>query len=772
MHVRGRPEMELTPSALAPRLRRIWTQASGRNLADSLWKWRVLGHSSKAGGWVHVKSFRIKNFRRLKDVRIDLDPQTTIFVGANNSGKTSATHIFQRFLEPRKSHFQIYDFTADCWLRFDTFDTSSGNPDADLPQIVFDLWFEVDHENVHRVVELLPSLNWNEEPVGVRMMYAPRDGDALVANYLEAVELANPPSGAELGSYKPWPQSLTDYLTKRLTNEYEIKYYLLDANRCNVNLEPDDDYEPFFLGNSSSGAAELVNGLIKVDFLDAQRHLSDSTSHARAEDLSKRLSRFYQRNLQKIDADLEALSAITDAEARLNDHFRDVFAPTLKSIGELGYPGVSNPDLVVKANFNAQNILSTSALVHYALPGSGTDSPSPITTLPDQYSGLGFKNLIYMAIEILDFHFAWAEREDHRPPVHLIMVEEPEAHLHAQLQQVFIRKVFELLPVASAGFSTQMVVTTHSSHILYESSFRPIRYFCRSGESYGIPFSDVRNLSTFYDNEEAATTSFLQQYLKLTHCDLFFADAAILVEGNVERLLLPMIIEKEVPDLRACHISILEVGGAFAHRFRKLIEFLDLTTLVITDLDAVDATRGEPDDDSQAAQGTACLTTTEGAVTSNQTLKQWLPALTTIVELLDAPASAKTSSASDGSEMVRVAYQTRQRAAWAGVEASLAGRTFEESFALENLEWTQDQGRQALGLRILRGSDLRLEDMHHALFKRVKAFDKTRFALGLIAEPDKAWSSPAYIVEGLNWLLTKLHSEQDPTTPVADVPNQ
>ena len=85
---------------------------------------------------------------------------------------------------------------------------------------------------------------------------------------------------------------------------------------------------------------------------------------------------------------------------------------------------------------------------------------------------------------------------------------------------------------------------------------------------------------------------FLQQYLKLTHCDLFFADAAVLVEGNVERLLLPLIIERNVPELRACHLTILEVGGAFAHTFQELLDFLEITTLVITDLDSVEPIQG------------------------------------------------------------------------------------------------------------------------------------------------------------------------------------
>ena len=68
---------------------------------------------------MHINSFRVQNFRRLKNVRVDLEQERTIFVGANNSGKTSATHLFQLFLgqQPRAA-FQIYDFTADCWDTF------------------------------------------------------------------------------------------------------------------------------------------------------------------------------------------------------------------------------------------------------------------------------------------------------------------------------------------------------------------------------------------------------------------------------------------------------------------------------------------------------------------------------------------------------------------------------------------------------------------------------------------------------------------------------
>ena len=261
--------------------------------------------------------------------------------------------------------------------------------------------------------------------------------------------------------------------------------------------------------------------------------------------------------------------------------------------------------------------------------------------MPDSYNGLGFKNLIYMVVEILDLQAKWIEEEEKRPPLHLIFIEEPEAHLHAQLQQVFVRNVLSLLAApgeAEGAFSSQVVITTHSPHVLYERGFSPIRYFRRHVVD-GEQSTQVLNLSAFQAGDAPKDRAFLQRYLKLTHCDLFFADAAILVEGNVERLLMPLMIEKEAATLRSAALCILEVGGAFGHRFKELIDFLGVTTLLVTDIDSVTAAEepapvdGDNEDEEiefevpeeaglPAAKryGKACLPSIEGAETSNQTL--------------------------------------------------------------------------------------------------------------------------------------------------------
>jgi predicted ATP-dependent endonuclease of OLD family len=396
---------------------------------------------------MRLKSFVVKNFRRLKEVRVDLSKETTIFVGANNSGKTSATHIFQLFLG-EGSRFSIYDFSADCWDTFNKFNPEEPDGSSNLPTISMDLWFDVDEDNLHRVIDLLPDLDWQDKSVGVRMTFEPRDELALFINYIKARKDAAVAIGAKDGDsdqedgYKPWPLNLYDYLSKSLNTEYQIFYYKLDVDKFDDKLAPIADYEPPQLDRG----AKVVESIIRVDFLDAQRYLSDTEARGRAEDLSKRLSRFYMRNLQKRDPDLDALRALRESENRLNDHFADVFAPTLERLSKLGYPGITNPDLVIKTDLKADSLLSGSAQVHYAVAGVVPDADSNVLiTLPDKYNGLGFKNLIYMVVEILDVHQAWMDSEESRPPVHIVMIEEPESHLHAQLQQVFVRQIREIV---------------------------------------------------------------------------------------------------------------------------------------------------------------------------------------------------------------------------------------------------------------------------------------------------------------------------------------
>jgi hypothetical protein len=265
-------------------------------------------------------------------------------------------------------------------------------------------------------------------------------------------------------------------------------------------------------------------------------------------------------------------------------------------------------------------------------------------------------------------------------------------------------------------------------------------------------------------------------------------------------------IAKAAPGLQSAYLSVLEIGGAFGHRFRKLVEFLGITTLVITDIDSVlpgaasvpehegnddpapvadgmlndllgnveaaaevaPAAEEEPEDDEEDPEpGTSCIVGHPGAVTSNQTLKKWLPGKTLIADLLAAGEDECTQARiAPHDALIRVSYQTVVQVSWKGEVAPIAGRTLEEAFALENLVWSQDKARRALRLKMNSTENLDLTAISERLNKKIAAsgFRKTDFALALLEQDPKEWKVPTYIAEGLRWL----ENEVVPTPPPVD----
>jgi len=259
-----------------------------------------------------------------------------------------------------------------------------------------------------------------------------------------------------------------------------------------------------------------------------------------------------------------------------------------------------------------------------------------------------------------------------------------------------------------------------------------------------ISLQDFQPEDTSAPNEEDnrnETLKFFERYLKLTHCDLFFADAAVLVEGMAEKLLLPKMIEKEAKGLKLCYLTILEVGGAYAHRFAELFKFIGIPYLIITDIDSVD-----PNDARKS-----CRADIRGAKTSNACIKFFYDKDITI-ELL-AKKEEVDQILADG-----CCYLTFQKPVpvdeyQGGKE--MHGRTFEETFIYENPNLFKDwKGSKSV---IFEGD---YDKDYEYIYKLVKSdnFKKAEFALDILFS-DEDWNAPHYIKLGLIWLQYKLENQ-------------
>ena len=733
---------------------------------------------------MRIAFIEIQNFRKLKACRVEIAPQETIFVGANNSGKTSAIDALRLFLK-RSCHkdFATTDFTLSNWLTLDRLGKqwvkAANDEDPNiavddwlpfLPSI--DVWITADEEDLHRVVHLLPTLDWMpEEFLGVRLVFAPKDMERLYKDFRSAYMSARDAQSASINAKSPlslWPASMKDFLDRQLHSQFEVQSYILDPTQRKDHEQGIAKPQPF-PSDSEPLKKDPFDDLIKIDVISAQRGFSDPKTEDESpsggfESLSTQLRRYFSKHLNPSDApdasDIKALQAIEEARTIFNETLKSSFEPAIGELEGLNYPGFSDPRISVTSEIDPRDSLDHEAAVQFDLPGS--DSLS----LPEKYNGLGYQNLISMVFKLIRFRDEWmrvgkaAKNQDTKDvgiePLHLVLVEEPEAHLHAQIQQVFIKKAYEVLrnhdELADSSFSTQVIVSTHSSHIAHELDFSCLRYFRRESGTYkgGIPTATVINLSqTFGDHNE--TSRFATRYLRTTHCDLFFADAAILVEGSAERMLIPHFIRERFPRLDQSYISLLEIGGAHAHRLKPLLDTLGLLTLVVTDLDSIQGT-GETKARPQRGKGYR---------TGNTTLKDWVPEIEPLDDLLALPDDAKQTA--DG--LVRVAYQCPITVKFKEGEDrdEAIPYTFEDSLTLTNL--VQFKGfTESVGLLKKLQAALRkdtLEEASKGMFDSLAKGSKAEMALELLyrSEPDEV-KPPSYIADGLKWLEEKLQERR------------
>jgi hypothetical protein len=418
------------------------------------------------------------------------------------------------------------------------------------------------------------------------------------------------------------------------------------------------------------------------------------------------------------DRDLvrEITEAVSGIEESLNGEFRQKVGSLLPAFSLFGYPGLSDPHLVTETTLDVRKLLKNHTQVRYA----GVNGQ----TLPETYNGLGARNLIYILLQLYGFFKSFAV-DSSAPCVHLIFLEEPEAHLHPQMQQVFVRQIEQLTREFAKrrtdihSWPVQFVLTTHSPHMANEASFDRLRYFASEVNVDGQRSTRVKDLGHGLGGTPRADRDFLHQYLTLTRCDLLFADKAILIEGTSERLLLPRMSQMidddphPISPLARQYITVMEVGGAYAHRFFGLLDFLGLKTLVITDLDAVNA-KGEK---CQPAEGTG---------TSNACIKSWFAD-----SVIDIPALLGKSESDKVKGVRRLAYQIPE------VAGGACGRSLEEAFVIANPDLFE-----------IANSGDALEARAGEVAKRA---NKTAFAIKHAIDVVE-WSVPLYIAEGLRWL--------------------
>jgi len=718
-----------------------------------------------------ITSFALKNYRRLADVTLVLDDKTAVLVGANNSGKTSCIGALHTFLKSSEN-LKVRDISKKNWKHiqnlgkeveeeFPSIEKMQELSDALISLLPsLDIEITAEASEAYKVRDILPNLDWKGGALSVRINYEVIDVSKLFSEFVDTRKVV----AKHQGEVSLWPKDLCDFLEKggNFSKFIKQKHYVLSKE---AESSSNEILQPL--------KSETLKKLIRVDVISEQRGLGTEDNadqkgpYSEKQRLNKLLRNYYERILNPEDYpeadDLKVLGQQQNLENDFTKRLNDQFEAPFGELKSMGYPGIGgNPTVEIYAQISGTDALQKSSSVRYRFDKKDEEF------LPESYLGLGYQNLIYLTFRLLEFRDKWMRVgksgssgdnvEEQIEPIHLVLLEEPEVNLHAQVQRVFVSKAYDTLrnhpdlrdrntQKDKSEYQTQLVISTHSSHIINDIDFKNLRYFRRNdaNTSIAMDHTTIANMSELFANAKDELL-FVSKHLKLTHCDIFFADGVIFVEGQAERLLVPEFISNSFPDLSNRYISMLEVSGAHTHKYKALVEKLGVTTLVLTDLDSVDN------------NGKSCFPQRNSDQKSNNdTLKTWYPQKETLDELVDLPKTEHMTT-SEGAPLY-VAFQKPTQIS----EKEVLSRTFEDALILANFDKEYFLKKPKLETAKSAHED-GSKSLSESLYEYVQGLKKGDFAFDclfhLADKESNSFNPPEYMSDGLQWLAAQLSPKE------------
>lgn len=655
---------------------------------------------------MQLSKIHIRNYRLLIDAELDVDPKTTLIVGRNNTAKTSCFEGIKRVLDGDPFSFDDYPLSkrAHLYSQFASYmtkDISFNDLCEQLETIsiefLVDYSLDAQDDNLGALSPFIIDVDVDTTTALIRTEFKLKADEKSLLTALEEYYNKNDALGPGEG--------MPNFIAANFNKLFELVIYAVNPKR---------------MEEKQLKKQKELNDLFPLHIIPAERLLGeDGTKNS---SLAALITEFFDMSEDNLDPSVaekvkELRSIVENANKNVQQQSDSILSALVNQAVGFGYPNGEELQLGVTTQLSIDEQIKNQTLLSYTA-GIGTES------LPSTYNGLGYKNLIKM--EFLLAAFAKKIEKCGTACIPLLFIEEPEAHMHPQMQHAFADYLEAFLgKITSVGIQT--FLTSHSAHVANTMVFSKIRYAQKT--SNGVIYKNLNSFAT----ENPHNTDFIRKYLTLTKCDLFFADKAIFVEGASERLLLPDMIEKcakagvfdsQAYKLPAQYYALIEIGGAYAYKFVPFAEFLGIPCLILTDLDSVEGQIGK--------NGRTYYKSTpvsRGVTTSNETIKWWIRK--------NKGLSEKDSTKIDLSEIVSMTSAAKTRGKchieFQTSEAGLCGHSLEE--AIRNVNRTYFE----------LGENPTEDDLE---------FDekcKTDFALDLIYNCED-YTIPAYIKAGLVWL--------------------
>tara|TARA_R110002126_G_C10490543_1_gene503781 strand:- start:24627 stop:26642 length:2016 start_codon:yes stop_codon:yes gene_type:complete len=667
---------------------------------------------------MYLKSLTINNFRKFGTSnnkvefvdannlistkgKMNIAPTTTLIVGKNNSGKTTIIHALEKLINEKK--FKANDFNFNYIKTFLTKINSA-------PYLEFTINVAIESDSKDLVTNLVPFMtisNSDNSNLEIIIKYELAE-EHIFLSLLKEITKSEASESIKFNKLL----ELID------TSDFKLKYYNGAGDNINFNI---------------NDLVELKS--IKANNIENNKSLSSA--------FSKIVEYRYNSILKEED------------KKKLEDEI-DIINETLtKNISENHTTGINASLGTIESSKKLQVLLSSdlsfkklmSNLIRY-------EYVEGEHAIPENQYGLGYTNLVTIIAELIDYIEKYPEIS-FNSRLNLIAIEEPETFMHPQMQELFIKHISDaissLLKGKDKDINSQLIVTTHSSHILNSkihsgNTFNNINYINTVNKKANITTLNDDNVQSAEEKRETKKSNnnlkFLKKHIRYKVSELFFSDAAIFVEGITEDTLLRYYIDND-ETLNKHYVSIFNINGAHGLVYHELIKLLKVPTLIITDLD-IKRTDDEKDQFKQ-------ITNLKDRITTNETLKKYFKS----EKLVNIPKEILTDN-------IRIAFQ--------GKISGYYATSFEEAFILTN--YKNDKLNEVLArlkpkiFEDIVGKDEKALDAlskNSYKMQRKLSSSKSDFANDLLYEfiicsdKEKIPPLPEYISSGLKWLADELN---------------
>ncbi|WP_335934481.1 ATP-dependent endonuclease [Fusobacterium polymorphum] len=686
-----------------------------------------------------LKEIVVENFRLLKNFKLELKDELSLIIGKNNCGKTSVLVILDKMLNSSEIVWEDVNLVKqkELYNEINEFNGTVQEENKFLEAIKLQLYIEYSdidsYENIQNfVMDLEPENN---------IILLEFISSINIKNILELKDIIKEREIKDFSTF-------SRYMSKNFTKYFKIKKY---------SRGYDKETKKLILNMKEEIDSKNIQKVIKVTGIRADRAVSNDEGNHALSILTSRYYETYRKNIkdesnsifQELEVELEkadrTLYKIYNGEKADDGKdskgiFRDII-DVVKNYG--GYDNGIN--ISIESSISEKNLLTNNTSLYYK-HGDGDSS-----SLPETYNGLGYLNLIGILFEI---ETKLQELYEQPADINILYIEEPEAHTHPQLQYIFIRNIKNHINSHRNKLNKeknkylQIIITSHSSHIVSECNFDDIIYLKRIDNN--ILAKNFNSLKEEYGGDEKKEFKFVKQYLTLNRSELFFADKVICIEGDTERILMPAMMykvdkmqsskNKSTIPLLSQNISVIEVG-AYSHVFIPLFVFLGIKALIITDIDSATKNNNGKYEKSHPNNATH---------TSNASIREFFKedgldyGNNQFKELIEKKEKDKIK------DRIRIAYQIPE------IEGDYQASSFEDAFISLNKDFILRNKDNLYDYGALKNFSKKEINNDFYKFSLNKIEKKSTFASALLyfdeEENDMEWKVPRYIKEGLLWI--------------------